>query len=54
MLNPPVLNFGEFQIRDSLAMLFLQSAYFTLVSGCKDTNKILIYTYSTLKKVSII
>ena len=32
------MNFGEFQIKDNLAMLFLLTAYFTLVSGCKNTN----------------
>ena len=33
-----LLQFCRFQIRDSFAMLFLQTAYFTLVSGCKNTN----------------
>ena len=34
------MNFGEFQIKDNIAMLFLQNAYISLISGCKDTNNI--------------
>jgi hypothetical protein len=33
------LNFGEFQIKDNIAMLFLLTAFLPFESNCKDTNK---------------
>ena len=42
------MNFGEFQIKDNLAMLFLLTAYFSLVSGCKDIHFFYIVAFSEI------
>ena len=44
-----LLCFGEFQQKGQSCHAFLAYAYFTLVSGCKDTNKILIHTHPNKK-----